>query len=75
MAETPMRFIRIPNERWDKADQRARRENTNRSALINLWLDKYANEDSEMSLTEELHWLVGRLNDVCARITGPPLPH
>lgn len=68
MAETPNRFIRVPDELWNKAGERAHRENTNRSALINLWLDLYANNDTEMSITQELARIVGRLNDVRTRI-------
>lgn len=66
---TKQRFIRIPDSLWDKAMARAASEDVTLSELIRTWLDLYANDDQVMSVSAELARIVGRLNDVCKRIT------
>jgi hypothetical protein len=42
MAETPRRFVRVPDELWQAADAKAKRRNKNMSeiirALLALWV-------------------------------------
>lgn len=39
---TPLRNVRVPDDRWTRARARAIAEGTTVSALINAWLEEYA---------------------------------
>lgn len=44
---TPNRVIRVPDELWDAARGKARREGTDVSKLIRAFLTEYVNETKE----------------------------
>ena len=71
MAETPMRYVRISDELWDKAQARAEGEKVHLSELIRLWLTLYADYDASMTITDEL---VKTLTAICRRIIASSIP-
>jgi anti-sigma-K factor RskA len=71
MAETKPRFIRIGDDAWDKAMERAYSENTNVSELVRTWVEQYAAGDAgyePASVSEELRLIAARLSDVQKRV-------
>lgn len=42
---TPNRVVRVPDETWVKARDKAKRSGTTLSALINVWLKVYTQRD------------------------------
>lgn len=68
MGETPMRFVRIDDETWHRAQARAHREGVTMSAMIRSWVAVYADEDKPVE--SELKRVVERINAIRHRLKG-----
>jgi hypothetical protein len=66
------RFIRVDDDTWYKAQQRAAQENTTVSELARNWIELYADGCADgyepESVNEELRSIANRLNKVRRRI-------
>lgn len=68
MAETPMRYIRINDEAWSKAQARAAREGVTLSSLIRRWVEDYGSDP--VPVTRELLRITQRINEIRQRLKG-----
>jgi antitoxin component of RelBE/YafQ-DinJ toxin-antitoxin module len=68
MGETPMRFVRIDDETWHRAQARARREGVTMSAMIRSWVSTYAEEP--VPVEHDLKRVVERINAIRHRLRG-----
>jgi hypothetical protein len=66
------RFIRVDDDTWKKAQQRAAQENTTVSELARTWIEWYAEGYADgyepESVNEELRSIANRLNKIRTRI-------
>jgi antitoxin component of RelBE/YafQ-DinJ toxin-antitoxin module len=68
MPETPRRFIRIDDDLWSRAMQRADAEGTDVSKVIRSHLERYVITDEETSIAEVLERIVDDINAVRKRV-------
>ena len=54
MAETPRRFVRVPELLWNAANRKANRENTDLSKVIRAKLIEYVESETSAVLAESL---------------------
>jgi hypothetical protein len=68
------RFIRIDDDTWKKAQQRAAQENTTVSELARAWIEYYAQGRDEAyessSISAELGRISAELDDLQKRVAG-----
>lgn len=68
MADTPARFIRIPDVLWDKVVKKTKKEGTNVSAKIRDDLERYVADDSDSSVEDILTRIAADLKEVRRRL-------
>lgn len=63
MAETPRRFVRVPDELWDKASAKANRQNRTMSEVVRHLLALYAYDEDGPSTGDAVKTLRDLLNE------------